>query len=35
MIWAVGFIGYNTGGMTHILLGLAVVAIIVQLTRKS
>lgn len=34
LIWAVGFIGYNTGGLTHILLGLAVVAIILQLIRK-
>jgi hypothetical protein len=29
--WAIGFIGYNTGGIIHVLLVIAVVAIIVRL----
>ncbi|MDX9946225.1 MAG: lmo0937 family membrane protein [Bacteroidales bacterium] len=28
--WAVGFIGYNAGGLIHILLVIAVIAIIVK-----
>lgn len=29
--WAIGFIGYNAGGIIHILLVIAVVAIILRL----
>ncbi len=29
--WAVGFIGYSTGGLIHILLVIAVIAIILRL----
>jgi predicted ferric reductase len=28
--WAVGFIGYNAGGIIHVLLVIAVIAIIVK-----
>jgi len=28
--WAVGFIGYNAGGLIHVLLVIAVIAIIVK-----
>jgi Family of unknown function (DUF5670) len=29
--WAIGFIGYNVGGIIHILLVIAVIAIILRL----
>ena len=29
--WAVGFIGYNAGGLIHILLVIAVIAVILRL----
>ena len=29
--WAVGFIGYNAGGLIHVLLVIAVIAIILRL----
>lgn len=29
--WAVGFIGYSTGGLIHVLLVIAVIAIILRL----
>jgi hypothetical protein len=29
--WAIGFIGYNVGGVIHILLVIAVIAIILRL----
>ena len=28
--WLVGFIGYNTGGLIHVLLVIAVIAIILR-----
>jgi hypothetical protein len=28
--WAIGFIGYNAGGLIHILLVIAVIAIIIR-----
>lgn len=28
--WAVGFIGYNAGGLIHILLVIAIVAVILR-----
>ncbi len=31
--WAIGFIGYSTGGIIHVLLIIAVIAIIVNLIR--
>ncbi|MCA1761356.1 MAG: lmo0937 family membrane protein [Bacteroidales bacterium] len=29
--WAVGFIGYSAGGLIHVLLVIAVIAIIIKL----
>jgi hypothetical protein len=29
--WAIGFIGYNAGGIIHILLVIAVIAVILRL----
>jgi hypothetical protein len=29
--WAIGFIGYNTGGFIHILLLIAVIVLIIRL----
>jgi len=29
--WAIGFVGYNTGGIIHILLVIAVIAVILRL----
>ena len=31
VIWAIGFLGYNTGGLIHILLVLALIAVILRL----
>ncbi len=31
IIWAIGFIGYSVGGSIHILLVIAVIAIILRL----
>ena len=31
--WAVGFIGYSAGGLIHILLVIAVIAIILRLVQ--
>ena len=30
IIWAVGFLGYHTGGIIHILLVIAVIAVILR-----
>jgi hypothetical protein len=30
LLWAVGFLGYNAGGLIHILLVIAVIAIILR-----
>jgi hypothetical protein len=30
IIWAVGYLGYNSGGLIHILLFIAVVAVILR-----
>jgi hypothetical protein len=29
--WAIGFIGYNLGGLIHILLAIALIAVILRL----
>ncbi len=29
--WAVGFVGYNAGGIIHILLVIAIIAVILRL----
>lgn len=31
--WAVGFIGYNAGGLIHILLVIAVVAVLIRIIK--
>jgi hypothetical protein len=30
IIWAVGFLGYNSGGLIHVLLVIAVVAVLLR-----
>jgi Family of unknown function (DUF5670) len=30
LIWAIGFIGYNSGGLIHILLVIAIIAVILR-----
>lgn len=31
IIWAIGFLGYNSGGLLHLLLVIAVIAILLRL----
>ena len=31
IIWAVGFVGYESGGLIHLLLVIAVIAIVLRL----
>lgn len=31
--WAIGFIGYSAGGLIHILLVLAIIAILIRVIR--
>jgi hypothetical protein len=31
IIWAIGFLGYHTGGIIHILLVIAVIAILLRI----
>jgi len=31
IIWAVGFLGYNSGGIIHVLLVIAVIAVVFRL----
>lgn len=33
--WAIGFLGYHTGGIIHILLVIAVIAIILGVIRRA
>ncbi|TVP53166.1 MAG: lmo0937 family membrane protein [Mongoliibacter sp.] len=33
IFWAIGFLGYNSGGIIHILLVIAVIAIIFRVIR--
>ncbi len=30
IIWAIGFLGYNAGGLIHILLVIAIIAVILR-----
>jgi hypothetical protein len=30
IVWAIGFIGYNAGGIIHILLVIAIIAVILR-----
>ncbi len=31
IVWAIGFIGYNAGGIIHILLVIALIAVILRI----
>jgi hypothetical protein len=31
IIWAIGFLGYNSGGIIHILLVIAIIAVLLRL----
>jgi hypothetical protein len=33
--WAVGFLGFHAGGLIHILLVIAIIAILLKVIRKS
>ncbi|MBC8034395.1 MAG: lmo0937 family membrane protein [Chitinophagaceae bacterium] len=33
--WAIGFLGYNAGGVIHILLVIAVIAILLRVIRGA
>jgi predicted ferric reductase len=33
--WAIGFIGYNAGGVIHILLVIAVIAVLLKVIRRA
>jgi hypothetical protein len=35
IIWAIGFLGYNIGGLIHILLVIALISIILRLIKGS
>jgi tryptophan-rich sensory protein len=33
--WAIGFLGYHAGGLIHILLVIAIIAVVLRLIRGS
>ncbi|HOZ77065.1 MAG TPA: lmo0937 family membrane protein [Ferruginibacter sp.] len=33
--WAVGFLGYNAGGLIHLLLVIAIIAVILKVIRRA
>lgn len=33
--WAIGFLGYHAGGIIHLLLVIAVIAILLKLIRRA
>jgi hypothetical protein len=33
--WAIGFLGYHAGGLIHILLVIAIVAVLLRLIRSA
>lgn len=35
IFWAIGFIGYNIGGVIHILLVIALIAVILRVIKGS
>ena len=35
IIWAIGFLGFNLGGLIHILLVIALIAIILRVIRGN
>lgn len=35
ILWAIGFIGYNVGGLIHVLLVIAVISILLRLIKGN
>lgn len=35
ILWAIGFLGYHAGGLIHILLVIAVIAILLKVIRRA
>lgn len=35
IIWAIGFLGYNAGGIIHILLVIALISVILRVIKGS
>ena len=35
IIWAIGFFGYQAGGIIHILLIIAVIAVLLKIIRRA
>jgi hypothetical protein len=35
ILWAIGFLGYNFGGIIHILLGIALIAVLLNIIRSN
>ena len=35
LFWAIGFLGYHAGGIIHLLLVIAVIAILLKIIRRA
>jgi len=35
IVWAIGFIGYSSGGIIHVLLVIAIIVIVVRLLQRK
>lgn len=35
LFWVIGFLGYNAGGLIHILLVIALIAVILRLIKRN
>ena len=35
IIWAIGFLGYHAGGLIHLLLVIAIIAVILKFIRRN
>lgn len=35
IFWAIGFLGYHAGGIIHILLVIAIIAILLKIIRRA
>lgn len=35
ILWAIGFIGYNVGGLIHVLLVIAIISILLRLIKGN
>jgi hypothetical protein len=35
ILWAIGYLGFNTGGLIHILLVIALIAVILRVIRGN